>query len=142
MWHLSPSSPAVSATARLTPTWPAGASPPVYYRDPVSSGDVTIATVTRNCVRYTFTLSNQTRGWSKTATEPLPASNLSAEVAMESPTASYPNLGTVSSSGATADGQLLPAYHQVALDASNAAGDQDHTGLLSGGSFSITYLGG
>jgi hypothetical protein len=76
--------------------------------------DQLTATVTSSGTTYTLTLADTSQGWSKTATKTLAATNASVEVIMESP---------------------------VALDASNAAGFEDHTSALSGGTnFSISYL--
>jgi hypothetical protein len=113
---------------------------PVYYPDPVSAGDVITAAVTRRGSRYTLTLTDRTSGWSRTTTSSLTAANLSAEVIMESPTTAYPDFGALSFSGATANGRPLSAYGPVALDASSSGGYENHTGPLSGGSFSISYL--
>lgn len=113
---------------------------PVYYSNPVNPGDAISATVTRSGSSYTLTLSDQTTGWSKTTTKSLPASNLSAEVVIESPAAAYPDFGVVNFSGSAVDSQDLSAYDPVALDASNAGGYEDRTGPLAGGSFSITYV--
>jgi hypothetical protein len=113
---------------------------PVYYSNPAAAGDHITATVTRSGVNYTLTLSDTTQGWTKTTTKTLTASNTSVEVIMESPTAAYPNFGTVNFTGSRVDGGTLGATGPVALDASNSYGFEDHTGPLSGGTdFSITY---
>jgi hypothetical protein len=112
---------------------------PVYYSNPVAAGDHISASVTRSGSTYTLVLSDDTQGWSKTTTSSLSASNTSAEVIIESPTAAYPNFGSVNFTGSTVDGAPFDAYGPIALDASNANGFEDHTGPLSNGSFSITY---
>ncbi len=58
---------------------------------------------------------------------------------MESPTAAYPNFGTVNFSGFQINGQDAGSFNPTALDASNSNGFEDHTSGLSGGSFSIAY---
>jgi Peptidase A4 family len=118
--------------------YPAG---PVYYSNPAAAGDRITATVTRSGSTYTLTLSDQTQGWTRTTTQSLGAANASVEVIMESPTASYPNFGTVNFSGSRVNGGTLGSTGPVALDASNRFGFEDHTGPLSGGTdFSISYL--
>jgi hypothetical protein len=114
---------------------------PVYYSNPAAAGDHITATVTRSGVSYTLTLTDSTQGWSKTTTQSLTATNASVEVIMESPTAAYPNFGSVNFTGSRVDGGTLGATGPVALDASNSGGFEDHTGALSGGTdFSISYL--
>ncbi|GDY28546.1 G1 family glutamic endopeptidase [Gandjariella thermophila] len=113
---------------------------PVYYSNPVSAGDVIHASVTRSGSTYTLTLSDTSKGWTRTVNRSMRAANVSAEVIMESPTAAYPNFGKVTFTGATVNGSPLGNYGPVALDASNSSGFEDHTGPLSGGGFSITYL--
>jgi Peptidase A4 family len=114
---------------------------PVYYSNAVGAGDVIRATVTRSGSTYTLTLSDTSRGWTKTTTRSLSrARNASAEVIMESPTAAYPRFGTVNFSGSTVNGSALSNFGPVALDASNSGGFENHTSALSGGNFSISYL--
>lgn len=113
---------------------------PVYYNNPVSAGDSITATVNRSGNTYTLTLADSTQGWTRTTNQSLSASHATVEVIMESPTAAYPNFGTVNFSGSTVDGAPLSSAGPVALDASNNGGFEDHTGALSGGNFSITYL--
>lgn len=113
---------------------------PVYYSNPVAAGDHISASVTRSGSSYTLTLSDTTQGWTKTTNQSLSAANSSVEVIIESPTASYPDFGAVNFSGSRVDGGTLGDTGPVALDASNSAGFEDHTGALSGGTdFSITY---
>jgi hypothetical protein len=113
---------------------------PVYYSNAVSAGDVINASVTRSGSTYTLTLTDATQGWTRTVNKSMQASNVSAEVIMESPTAAYPNFGKVTFSNAKVNGSPLANYGPVALDASNNSGFEDHTGSLSGGNFSISYL--
>ena len=117
--------------------YPAG---PVYYSNTVSAGDHITAKVTRSSSTYTLTLSDTTRGWTKTTVKSLSsARNASAEVIIESPTASYPRFGTVSFSGSTINGSNLSNWNPTLMDASNGYYYEDHTSAVSGGSFSITY---
>ena len=116
---------------------------PVYYSlssYPVAAYDHIVATVTRSGSTYTLKLVNSTRGWTKTTTASMSASNASAEVIIESPTASYPNFGTVYFSNSSINGSTLSNWNPVLMDASNGYYYEDHTSAVSGGSFSITYL--
>ncbi len=121
--------------------YPAG---PVYYSlstNPVSAGDRFTGTVTRSGTTYTLTLTDSTRGWTKTTTKSLSsARNASAEVIIESPTAAYPRFGTVSFSSSQINGSNLSNWGPTLMDASNNFGYEDHTSAVSGGSFSIAYL--
>ncbi|HEX3780953.1 MAG TPA: G1 family glutamic endopeptidase [Pseudonocardiaceae bacterium] len=113
---------------------------PVYYSNAVGAGDVITATVTRSGTSYTMTLNDKTKNWTKTTTKSYNGANASAEVILESPTAAYPNFGTVSFTGSTVNGKSLSSYNPTAFDASNNSGQyEDHTGALSGGNFSVTY---
>ena len=113
---------------------------PVYYSNAVYAGDHFTGTVTRSGTSYTLTISDTTRGWSKTTTKSLSASNASAEVIIESPTAAYPRFGTISFSNSKINGSNLANYGPTLMDASNNYGYEDHTSAVSGGSFSISYL--
>lgn len=113
---------------------------PVYYSNPVAAGDHITASVTRSGSSYTLKLSDTTQGWTKTTNQSLSAANSSVEVIIESPTASYPDFGSVHFTGSQVDGGTLGDTNPVALDASNNYGFEDHTSALSGGTdFSITY---
>ena len=113
---------------------------PVYYSNPAAAGDHISATVTRSGTSYTLTLADTTQGWTRTTNQSLSASNASVEVIIESPTASYPDFGSVDFTGSQVDGGTLGATNPVALDASNSSGFEDHTSALSGGTdFSIAY---
>lgn len=113
---------------------------PVYYDDPVRAGDTVRASVTTDGGGdYTLTISDTTQGWTETTPGSYPGENASAEAILESPTAAYPNFGHVDFTNFTINGQSASAFDPVALDASNANGFEDHTGVLSGGSFSVTY---
>ncbi len=118
--------------------YPAG---PVYYSNAVSAGDKFTGKVTRSGSTYTLTLTDSTKGWTKTTTKSLSsARNASAEVIIESPTAAYPRFGTVSFSGSQINGSNLSNWSPTLMDASNNYGYEDHTSAVSGGSFSISYI--
>jgi peptidase A4-like protein len=113
---------------------------PVYYSNAVSAGDSISATVTRSSNSYTLTLTDNTKGWTRTTTKSLSARHSTVEVIIESPTAAYPNFGRVNFSGSTANGAPLANVNPTALDAENGYNWEDHTGPLSGGNFSISYV--
>jgi hypothetical protein len=113
---------------------------PVYYNDPVGAGDSFSASVTTDgSGNYTLTISDTSRGWTETTPGSFQGANASAEAILESPTAAYPNFGTVPFSGFTINGQDASAFGPTALDASNSNGFEDHTSGLSGGAFSVAY---
>jgi hypothetical protein len=116
---------------------------PVYYSltsNPVRGGDQITATVSRSGTTYTLTIHNSTRGWSKTTSKSLTASNASAEVILDSPTDSYPACGTVNFTDTKINGSLLANWNPTLMDASSNGVYKTHTSEVSGGSFSITCL--
>jgi hypothetical protein len=116
---------------------------PVYYDDPVGAGDSISAEVTRAGTRYTLTVTDHTRQWSRTVTRSYDGSNASAEFILESPTGTFPDFGTVTFTRASVDGRPLSTYTPLALDVRNAGGGyDDHTGALAGGTFSVRYRHG
>jgi hypothetical protein len=116
---------------------------PVYYDDPVGAGDSISAEVTRAGTRYTLTVTDHTRQWSRTVTRSYDGSNTSAEFILESPTGTFPDFGTVTFTRASVDDRPLSTYTSLALDARNAGGGyDDHTGALAGGTFSVRYRHG
>jgi hypothetical protein len=114
---------------------------PSYYTNAVSAGDSITATVTRSGTSYTLVTTDNTKNWSKTTTKSLlRAKNGSAEIILESPSAAYPNFGTVTFTNVSINGKPLSSFNGVALDASNTGGYEDHTSAITGGnSFSVAY---
>jgi hypothetical protein len=112
---------------------------PVYYGNTVRPGDSITAKVTRSGTSYTLVLTDNSQGWSKTTTKSYNGANASAEIILESPTAAYPNFGTVNFSNVTINNQPLSSYRPILLDASSSAGYEDHTNAPSGSSFSVSY---
>jgi hypothetical protein len=113
---------------------------PVYYNDPVSAGDAFSGSVTTDGGgNYTLTITDSTKGWTETKSASYNGANASAEAILESPSAAYPNFGSLSFSSFEINGQSADSAAPVALDASNSNGYEDHTGALSGGSFSVSY---
>jgi hypothetical protein len=114
-------------------------SPPAYYGNAIRQGDSISAEVVRTNTHYTLTITNNTRHWTKTVNETANGDNASAEAILESPTGAFPNFGKFSFTETTIDGKNLSAYHLTAFDASSNNGYQDHTGPLSGNTFTISY---
>ena len=113
---------------------------PVYYGNAVSGGDHFTGTVTRSGTSYTLTISDTTKGWTKTTTKSYRGANASAEFILESPTGAYPKFGSVTFTGSTINGTSLSSHNPIAFDASNGSGFEDHTSTISGGgTFSVTY---
>jgi hypothetical protein len=88
---------------------------------------------------YTMTITDNTKGWTESTPGSYQGANASAEAILESPTAAYPDFGTVGFSNFSINGQDASAFGPTALDASNSSGFEDHTSALSGGSFSVAY---
>lgn len=112
---------------------------PVYYSNTVGAGDSLTAKVTRSGTTYTLTLTDNSRGWTKTTTKSYNGANASAEIILESPTAAYPNFGKVSFTNVTINNKSLSNFSPILLDASNNSGYEDHTNAPSGASFSVSY---
>jgi hypothetical protein len=113
---------------------------PVYYGNAVSGGDAFTGKVTRSGTKYSLTITDNTKGWTRTVTKSFRGANASAEFILESPTAAYPRFGTVTFTGSTINGTALSSHNPIALDASNSGGFEDHTSTISGGgTFSVTY---
>lgn len=134
----SSGSPVDSFWYEMYPANPVYPSPSTH---PVTAGDTIHASVTYNGSTFTLTLQNVSRGWTYTTNKSMTsARRMSAEVIIESPTAAYPNFGTVHFTSATVNGSALGSFGPVAMDPSNSGGYEAHTSALSGGTaFSITY---
>ena len=113
---------------------------PVYYNNTVRANDSFTASVTRSGTNYTLKITDNTQGWTQTVTKSYNGANASAEFILESPTAAYPNFGTVHFTNAKINGATFTGSGGIALDASNSYGFEDHTSSVSNGAFSVTYL--
>jgi hypothetical protein len=115
---------------------------PVYLNTsqyPASAGDSITATVTYSST-FTVKLTNNTRGWTFTTSKAVRrAQRASAEVIIESPSASYPNFGTIQFTNCTINGQPLANANPALLDPSNRGTYEAHTSAVSGGNFSIQF---
>jgi hypothetical protein len=116
---------------------------PVYYSNSVSAGDHFNATVTRSGTSYTLTISDTTKGWTKTTTKSLSsARHYSAEAIIESPTDSYPSISgnTISFTGVKFDGKTLKSTNPSSLNADDRGTNTWIPNAIGsdGTSFSIT----
>jgi hypothetical protein len=120
---------------------------PSNFSNPVHPGDKMSASVTTDgSGRFTLTISDGT-AWSRTVTARLKSAKLaSAEVIAEAPSSSggvlpLANFGTVSFSGAKANGALLtsstPGIDPITMQSGSTVKAQP--GNLSSGSFSVTW---
>lgn len=122
---------------------------PVNYSNVVKPGDTMQASVTsQSGGTFRLTLTDQTRGWTDTATAKLKrATRGSAEVIVEAPSSSggvlpLADFGTASFSGAKVNGSLLssstPGIDPITMVSSSGT-VKAQPGSLSSGSFSDTW---
>jgi len=89
---------------------------PVYYSNPVSTGDKITATVTASGDAYTMTISDITKGWTKTTVKSNPeAESASAEAVIEAP-GGYPTLKAVKFTGVEFNGTPLDDFSLIKLE--------------------------
>lgn len=120
---------------------------PVNYSNPVSPGDHFTSTVSTNgSGSFTLTLSNTTRGWTKTTTKTLRNASLaSAEIIAEAPSSStgvlpLAHFSTAAFTGATANGQSIGSYGPDNITMASGSTTKATTSALSGGTaFSVTW---
>ncbi|HEY7420561.1 MAG TPA: G1 family glutamic endopeptidase [Gaiellaceae bacterium] len=121
---------------------------PVNFSNTVKPGDHLSASVTTNgSGSFTLTISDSTRGWSRTVTARLKSAKLaSAEVIAEAPSSNsgvlpLANFGTVSFTGATANGALLtsstPHIDPITMQSGSTVKAQPSS--ISNGSFSLAW---
>ena len=121
---------------------------PVNFSNTVRPGDHLSASVTTNgSGSFTLTISDSTQGWTKTITARLKSAKLaSAEVIAEAPSSSQgvlplANFGTVSFSGASANGALLtsstPHIDPITMQSGSTVKAQP--GSISNGAFSVAW---
>jgi hypothetical protein len=121
---------------------------PVNFSNTVKPGDHLSASVTTNgSGSFTLTISDSTRGWSRTVTARLKSAKLaSAEVIAEAPSSNsgvlpLANFGTVSFTGATANGALLtsstPHIDPITMQSGSTVKAQPSS--ISNGSFSVAW---
>jgi hypothetical protein len=86
---------------------------PVFYSNPVSTGDKITATVTASGDTYTMTISDLTKGWTETTTKSNSnAESASAEAVIEAP-GGYPTLKAVKFTGVEFNGTPLDDYSLI-----------------------------
>ncbi|WP_037909231.1 G1 family glutamic endopeptidase [Actinacidiphila yeochonensis] len=119
---------------------------PVNYSNAVSPGDHFTATVSRSGSTYTLTLSDTTKGWTKTTTKTQSGlSNGSAEVIAEAPSSNtgvlpLAHFSTASFTGATANGQAIGNYSPDQITMASGSTTKATTSALSGGeNFSVAW---
>jgi peptidase A4-like protein len=121
---------------------------PVNLNKPVQPGDKMTASVTTNgSGSFTLTISDTTRGWTNTTNARLKSAKLaSAEVIAEAPSSSggvlpLANFGTVSFTGASANGSLLtsstPHIDPITMQSGSTVKAQP--GNISSGAFNVTW---
>ena len=121
---------------------------PVNLRGTVRPGDHLSASVTTDgSGRFTLTITDSTQGWTNTTNARLKSAKLaSAEVIAEAPSSSggvlpLANFGTVSFSGATANGALLtsstPHLDPITMQSGSTVKAQPSS--ISNGSFSVAW---
>jgi hypothetical protein len=124
------------------------ASESAYSGVTVKGGDKFTATVTYTGSTFTMTLADSTEGWTKTTTHAGSSGfkNASAEVIAEAPevggsVASLANFGTVTFTGAKANGSNLDTYspNEIVMTKSSSSAVRAQPGAISGGSFSDAW---
>ena len=121
---------------------------PVNFSNPVHPGDKLTASVTTNgSGSFTLKISDTTQGWSRTVSAKLKSAKLaSAEVIAEAPSSSggvlpLANFGTVSFSGASANGALLtsstPGIDAITMASGSTVKAQPSS--ISNGAFSVAW---
>lgn len=119
---------------------------PVNYSNTVAPGDHFTSTVSESGGTFTLTLSDTTRGWTKTTKKTSNTAELaSAEVIAEAPSSSsgvlpLSNFGTASFSASRANGQAIGNYGPDRINMASGSTTKATTSALSGGTaFSVTF---
>lgn len=108
---------------------------PVYFSNPVATGDKITATVRyTGGGNYSLTIKDDTKGWSHTVSKHLSAQNASAEAIIEAP-GGFPGLPNgVTFTGIHVNGKIFSSFHPHKL---TSAGFKP--GPLHGGTFTIKH---
>jgi hypothetical protein len=120
---------------------------PVNYSNAVSAGDHFSSTVSTNgSGSFTLTLSDTTKGWTRTTTKTLNGAALaSAEVIAEAPSSSsgvlpLAHFSTASFSNSKANGQPIGNYGPDRINMASGSTTKATTSALSGGTaFTVTW---
>jgi hypothetical protein len=86
--------------------------PPVYYPDPVSTGDKFKATVVASGNTFTLTITDKTKGWTEQVTKVMAASKATAEAVIEAP-GGYPDITSVNFTKVKFNGKKLGTFDQL-----------------------------
>jgi hypothetical protein len=134
----STGSPVNQAWYEMYPAAPVYLSKTTY---PVGAGDSIHASVTASGSTFTLALNDTTKGWTYSINKTLArAKKVNAEAIIESPSAAYPNFGTLTFTSVTANGSPIGNFSPVAMDPSTGSTYEAHASALSGGnSFSMAY---
>jgi len=113
--------------------------PPVYFANPVSAGDVIVASVTYANGKYTLKISDKTQGWKHTVHKTLASDRLSAEAVIEAPGGggTYPGITSVNFTDVNFNGQTLASFNPVASDTGTASVEYVPTAITNGDDFSV-----
>lgn len=113
----------------------------VYYDDPISAGDHIAAKVTRTgASTYRFTISDTTKGWSRSSIRAVSSRHSSAEAVIESPTGSFPTIDNgVRFSDVEFDGTTLAGTGPSTVDADDHGVHTWRPGpIYAGSDFTLT----
>ena len=108
---------------------------PVYFNNTIGPGDTLTATISAPQNVYTFTLSDLTKGWTKTATKTLVAEKSSAEVLVECD-GTCPAFHQVAFTKATVNGHPLANANPAVLDGTPGT----TSAITNGENFTVTQL--
>lgn len=86
---------------------------PVYYGDPISTGDKFTASVTASGTNFTLKITDKTKGWTESVTKSLAsAQKATAEAVIEAP-GGYPNINSVKFTNVIFNGKPLDSFSQL-----------------------------
>jgi peptidase A4-like protein len=86
---------------------------PVYYPDPISTGDKFTASVTASGTSFTLKITDNTKGWTESVTKVLgSAQKATAEAVIEAP-GGYPDISRVHFFDVTFNGQPLDSFSDL-----------------------------
>lgn len=86
---------------------------PVYFPDPISTGDHFTAKVTANGTTFTLTIKDKTKGWTETVTKSMPsAQKATAEAVIEAP-GGYPDITQVKFKKVKFNHKKLDSFDQL-----------------------------
>lgn len=86
---------------------------PVYYGDPISTGDKITATVTASGTTFTLKIQDKTKGWTEQVVKTLgSAQKATAEAVIEAP-GGYPNIKSVNFTNVVFNGKPLDSFAQL-----------------------------